>query len=127
MEILEIQITHCKKVLQLHKLKYRTGVNVLSSILSDIFGQPQASVSGLDIIVQVNLCAATLQDGVGLQDLLLNPGVLTTDGGQKLKDQFGALSLSRSRLTAGHQTQTHTVTPNVRVQKRAKVRGTRTT
>lgn len=52
------------------------------------------------MIVQVNLCAATLQDGVGLQDLLLDPGVLTADGRQKLKDQFGALSLSRSRLAA---------------------------
>lgn len=79
------------------------------------------------MIVQVNLRAATLQDGVGLQDLLLDPGVLTTDGRQKLKDQFGALGLSRSRLPAGHQTQTHTVAPNVRVQKRSKVRGTGTT
>lgn len=55
------------------------------------------------MIVQGKVCAATLQDGVGLQDLLLNPGVLTTDGRQKLKDQFGALSLSSSRLATEHQ------------------------
>lgn len=53
--------------------------------------------------MQVKVCAATLQDGVGLQNLLLYPGVLTTDGCQELKDQFGAFSLSCSRLTTEHE------------------------
>ena len=37
--------------------------------------------------------APTLQYGVGVQDLLLNPGVFPTDGCQVLEDQLGALSL----------------------------------
>ena len=35
----------------------------------------------------------TLQYGVGVQDLLLYPGVFPTDGCQVLQDQLGALSL----------------------------------
>lgn len=42
----------------------------------------------------------TFKDGVCLEHLLFNPGVLTTDGCQELQDQFGALSLSCSRFTA---------------------------
>lgn len=41
----------------------------------------------------------TLKDRVGFQHLLFDPGVLPTDGSQKLQDQFGALRLSGSRLT----------------------------
>lgn len=41
----------------------------------------------------------TLKDGVGFQHLLFNPGVLATDGSQKLQDQLGALGLPCSRLT----------------------------
>lgn len=51
----------------------------------------------------MKVCAATLQDRVGLQNLLFNPGVLTTDGCQELKDQFGAFSLSCTRLTTKHK------------------------
>jgi len=35
----------------------------------------------------------TFHDGVGLQYLLLNPRVLTTDGRQKLQDQLGRFGL----------------------------------
>lgn len=41
----------------------------------------------------------TLKDGVGFQHLLFDPGVLPTDGSQKLQDQLGALRLPCSRLT----------------------------
>ena len=37
--------------------------------------------------------APTLQYGVGVQDLLLYPGVFPTDGRQVLEDQLGALRL----------------------------------
>lgn len=60
-------------------------------------------VLGFDVDMQVKVCAATFQDRVGLQNLLLYPGVLTTDGCQELKDQFGAFSLSCSRLTTEHK------------------------
>lgn len=43
----------------------------------------------------------TFQNGCGLQDLLLYPGVLAADGCQELQDQLGALRLSSSRLAAG--------------------------
>ena len=42
---------------------------------------------------QCDSVAPTLQYGVGLQDLLLYPGVFATDGRQVLEDQLGALSL----------------------------------
>lgn len=42
----------------------------------------------------------TFQDGRGLQDLLLDPGVLPADGCQELQDQLGALGLPSSRFTA---------------------------
>lgn len=35
----------------------------------------------------------TLQDGVGLQHLLLDPGVLAADRGQELQDELGGLRL----------------------------------
>ncbi len=41
----------------------------------------------------------TFQNGIGLQNLLLNPRVLATDGRQVLQDQLGALRFSGSRLT----------------------------
>lgn len=42
----------------------------------------------------------TLQDGVGFQDLLLNPRMLATDGGQELQDELGGLRLASPRLAA---------------------------
>lgn len=48
----------------------------------------------------------TFQDGRGLQDLLLDPGVLTADGGEELQDQLRALRLPSTRLTAETQTGT---------------------
>lgn len=42
----------------------------------------------------------TFHDRVGLQDLLFNPRVLTTDGRQVLQDQLCALSLPGARLAA---------------------------
>lgn len=41
----------------------------------------------------------TLKDRVGFQHLLFDPGMLPTDGSQKLQDQLSALSLPCSRLT----------------------------
>ena len=44
----------------------------------------------------------TFQDGVGLQDLLLDPRMLATDRGEELKDKLGGLGLPGPRLaTAG--------------------------
>lgn len=40
----------------------------------------------------------TLQDRVGLQDLLLNPRMLATDGGHELQDELGGLRLASPRL-----------------------------
>lgn len=42
----------------------------------------------------------TFHDGVGLQDLLLYPGVLSGHSGQELQDQFGALRLPGTGLSA---------------------------
>lgn len=41
----------------------------------------------------------TFKDGCGLQDLLLYPGVLTTDGCKELQNQLCTLGLPSSRLT----------------------------
>ena len=41
----------------------------------------------------------TLQYRIGVQDLLLYPGVFPTDGCQVLEDQLGALCLPRPRLS----------------------------
>ena len=40
----------------------------------------------------------TFQDGVGLEDLLLDPGVLAGDGCQVLEDELGRLGLAGARL-----------------------------
>ena len=49
---------------------------------------------------------STFHDGVSLEDLLLDPRVLTADGRQELQDQFGALRLSSTRLTAATSNKT---------------------
>lgn len=40
----------------------------------------------------------TFQDGIGLEDLLLDPRVLARDGGQVLEDELGRLGLAGPRL-----------------------------
>lgn len=47
----------------------------------------------------------TFQDGVGLQDLLLDPRVLAADCGQELKDELRGLSLPSARLTTARECQ----------------------
>lgn len=49
--------------------------------------------------------ASTFQDGVCLEDLLLNPGVLTADCSQVLQHQLGALSFPSSGLSAVQTTE----------------------
>lgn len=46
----------------------------------------------------------TFQNGICLQDLLLNPGVLPTDRCQELQNQFCAFCLPRSRFTTAKTT-----------------------
>lgn len=49
----------------------------------------------------------TFQDGVGFQDLLLNPRMLAADGGQELQDELGGLCFPCPRLaTAKRRTGT---------------------
>ena len=54
--------------------------------------------------------SVTLKDGVGLEDLLFDPGVLPTHSGQVLQHELGALSFTCSRLPTVTQTHTHTHT-----------------
>lgn len=55
------------------------------------------------MMICVKTLRLTFQDRRGLQDLLLNPGVLTTDGCEELQNQFCALSLPSSGLTTVSQ------------------------
>lgn len=45
----------------------------------------------------------TFQDGVSLQDLLLNPRMLAADCSQELKDELGRLSLPGPRLATARE------------------------
>ena len=44
----------------------------------------------------------TFKDGIGLQDLLLYPGVFSTDGCKVLQYQLCALRFPSSRLSTNH-------------------------
>ena len=48
-------------------------------------------------------CIRTFEDGVGLEDLLLDPRVLPADGRQELQDQLRALRLAGTRLATAAQ------------------------
>ena len=45
----------------------------------------------------------TFEDGVGFEDLLLDPRVLPADGRQELQDQLRALRLAGTRLATAAQ------------------------
>ena len=45
-----------------------------------------------------NVLKFTFQNGISLEDLLLDPGVLPADGGQVLQDQLGGLRLPGAGL-----------------------------
>ena len=46
----------------------------------------------------------TLQDRIGVEDLLLNPGVFAAAGCEVLEDQLGALRLAGPGLSADNYT-----------------------
>ena len=46
--------------------------------------------------------AERLQDGIRLQDLLLDPVVLAAYGGEELEDEFGALRFAGARLAGDY-------------------------
>lgn len=58
----------------------------------------------LHSIVATRQLTERLEDGVGLEDLLLHPGGdVGRDGAQVLQDELGALRLARPRLAADDQ------------------------
>lgn len=58
-----------------------------------------SKAQGVDVYFLDNMFCLTFKDGCGLQDLLLYPGVLTTDGCKELQNQLCTLRLPSSRLT----------------------------
>ena len=72
---------------------------ILVEVDVDVFSKPRAVVIPHSLGI-----TKSLQNGIGLQYLLLNPGVFAADGRQVLEDQLGALSLPRPGLAADDHT-----------------------